>query len=197
MIVRYWDGAKWTANTHPSSLAAQHAVPQAPKRKYTWLWYAGVALILVVAALVGTGFFDSSDSSSKLAANYPTLDSSNDPTLFKPSSYEEINERDFAIILKNPWDHVGRRVVLHGTVWQFDTATGGDHFLAEVGTSPTGLMNNERAFMVGKASLLAPFIEGDEVTMHVVVDGQMTYTSTEDEEITVPQFQVAMIELTK
>ncbi|QSE94211.1 DUF2510 domain-containing protein [Rhodococcus pseudokoreensis] len=193
-IIRYWDGVRWTANAHPNSLTTQPAVPPAPKRKYAWLLYAAVALILIVAV---TGFFDPSSSTSKPAANYPTLDASKDPTLLDPSTYEEINERDFAVILKNPWDHIGRRVILHGTVWQFDTATGSDHFLAEVGTSPTRLMNNERAYIDGRASVLAPFVEGDEVTMHVVVDGQKTYTSTEEKEITVPQFQVAMIELTK
>src|SRR5699024_3039793 len=40
------------------------------------------------------------------------------------STYEELDERELARIVKAPDDHIGRQVVVHGQITQLDAATG-------------------------------------------------------------------------
>ncbi|MDZ7915241.1 MAG: hypothetical protein U5O16_25995 [Rhodococcus sp. (in: high G+C Gram-positive bacteria)] len=100
----------------------------------------------------------------------------------------------FALVVKNPWANKDRRIVLRGTIFQFDTVTGPDRFLANVGTSTFSVGNNQTAQFIGMSTELDSFIEGDEIVLHVVVDGEYEYTSTSDKFTAVPRFQIGIVQ---
>ncbi|MDI9898435.1 hypothetical protein QM716_01055 [Rhodococcus sp. IEGM 1409] len=116
-------------------------------------------------------------------------------TILDPTTYKEISSRDLEVILKDVRASSGQRIVLYGSISQFDSATGPGRFLASIGTSSIGVGNLESAHMVGDPATLKPFVKGDDVKMYVVVDGEFSYTSAADIKFTVPQFQIGMIEL--
>ncbi|WP_128970276.1 hypothetical protein [Rhodococcus opacus] len=51
-------------------------------------------------------------------------------------TYEQIGDRDFALLAKDPDAHKGRKLVIYGVVTQFDSATGKTTFRAETGANP-------------------------------------------------------------
>ncbi|WP_308262749.1 hypothetical protein [Rhodococcus erythropolis] len=122
-------------------------------------------------------------------------DLQSDQTILDRTTYQEISSRDLEVILKDIRASSGQRIVLYGSISQFDSATGPGRFLASVGTSSLGVGNFESAHMVGDPATLKPFVKGDDVKMYVVVDGEFSYTSAADIKFTVPQFQVGIIEL--
>ncbi|MGV0154456.1 hypothetical protein ACSW29_14070 [Rhodococcus sp. GB-02] len=163
------------------------------------IWFLIALAVGVVALIVGTTVV------ANLAGSKPetiTIDNAKnaqltlrkDPTFTDPATYEAIDSRDFALVVKNPWANKDRRIVLHGKIFQFDTTTGPDRFLADVGTSTIGIGNNQTAHFIGMSKELDSLIEGDEVTLYVVVDGEYGYTTTADKYTTVPQFQVGIIQ---
>lgn len=193
--MRYWDGTAWTDLVQPNSLAGTPVPPPKSKKKNGWLQYLLLGIIILIVGIVVSSLTETTGTSRESRAPV-AMDAGKDPTLLDPATYEAITEREFAIILKNPREHTGRRIILHGTVRQFDTATGPNSFLAEVGaTPPAGRFDNtESALIIGAPATLERFVAKDKVTMHVLVDGQMTYTSAAKIEITVPQFQVGIIQ---
>ncbi len=202
-IVRYWDGQQWTSQTQARSANLATVNPKPPMTSLTKVIWLLIAIAVgVVALIVGTTVV------ANLAGSKPetiTIDDAKntqltlrkDPTFTDSSTYEEINGRDFALVVKDPWANNDRRIVLRGKIFQFDTITGTDRFLANVGTSANGIGNNQTAQFIGIESELDSFVEGDEVILHVVVDGEYAYTSTSDKFTTVPRFQVGIIELAK
>ncbi|MDI9905621.1 hypothetical protein [Rhodococcus sp. IEGM 1406] len=162
---------------------------------------AAVAIVVLFGAIVAANLGDDQDNSStdRQQTRYQqSVDTRNklhtDATLSDPSTYEEISKRDFEVILKDLRAQDGRRIVLYGSIWHFDGAVGLDRFLAHVGTSTSSIGNTESAHLVGDPAMLKPFVKGDDVKMFVVVDGEYSYTSKADVEITVPQFQIGIIE---
>lgn len=116
-----------------------------------------------------------------------------------PASYEQLSERDFALIVKNPGAAVGRKVVVYGRVTQFDAATGTSQFLAR--TSPfvpdSVYDYDQNTLVVGDTSaLIQDVVEDDLVTMHAEVLGSFTYDTQAGGSTTVPKLQVNLIEVT-
>ncbi|WP_169649734.1 DUF2510 domain-containing protein [Rhodococcus sp. HNM0569] len=116
-----------------------------------------------------------------------------------PATYEQLTERDFALIAKNPNAAVGRKVVVYGRVTQFDAATGLGQFLAR--TSPfvpdSVYDYDQNTLIVGdSASLIQDVVEGDLVTMHAEVLGSFSYDTQAGGNTTVPKLQVNLIEVT-
>ncbi|MFD4469675.1 DUF2510 domain-containing protein [Rhodococcus sp. NPDC058505] len=116
-----------------------------------------------------------------------------------PASYEQLTDRDFALIAKDPAAAVGRKVVVYGRVTQFDSATGATQFLARTAPSvPDRVYDYEQnTFVVGDtAALIRDVVEDDLVTMHAEVLGSFTYDTQAGGSTTVPKLQVNLIEVT-
>ena len=200
-IVRYWDGQQWTSRTQACSanLATGNAKPpMTVLTKVIWFLIAlavGVAVLIVGTTVVANIAGSKPETVTIDDAKNAQLTLRQDPTFTDSSTYEEINDRDFALVVKDPWANRDRRIVLRGRIFQFDTVTGPDRFLANVGTSTIGIGNNQTAQFIGMGRELDSFIEGDEVILRVVVDGEYEYTSTSDKFTAVPRFQIGIIEL--
>lgn len=201
-IVRYWDGQRWTNQTQARSVDRAAVNPKPPMTSLTKvIWFLIAIAVGAVVLIVGTTIV------ANLAGPKPetvTIDDSTyrqlmlrkDPTFTDPATYQAIDDRDLALIVKNPWVNQDRRIILYGTIFQFDTTTGTDRFLANIGTSSLGIGNSQNAHLVGTIGGLESFIEGDTVKLHAVTDGEYQYTSS-GKLITVPQFQVGLIELAR
>ena len=155
--------------------------------------------VIAIMAVVSWINSSSDDGSPEQAQRQEAVDTQlglqSDPTLADPATYEELSKRDLDLIMKDIYSENGRRIVLYGSIRQFDSATGTGRFLADIGTSAIGVGNNESAHLIGDPVTLKPFVAGDEVKMFVLVDGEYSYTSTADFKLTVPQFQIRMIEM--
>lgn len=116
-----------------------------------------------------------------------------------PATYEQLTDRDFALIAKNPDAAVGRKIVVYGRVTQFDSATGTTQFLARTAPSvPDRVYDyDQNTFVVGDtAALIRDVVEDDLVTMHAEVLGSFTYDTQAGGSTTVPKLQVNLIEVT-
>ena len=199
-IVRYWDGQKWTSQTQARSTNLAMVSAKPPMTALTKvIWFLIALAAGVVALIVGTTVIANLAGSKPETvtiddATYTQLMLRKDPTSTDPATYQEIDDRDLALIVKDPWANKDRRIVLYASIYQFDTITGTDRFLANVGTSPLGIGNSQNAQLVGTITGLESFVEGDTVKLHVVVDGEYQFTSS-GKEIVVPQFQIGIIEL--
>lgn len=194
-VMRYWDGHQWTGHMQASQ-AAMPPVPPAPPKKKRWLRN----LILLGGVLIGLAIITNignSDSSPapETATAAPVVPTPNEPDLRDASTYREVDERELALILKDPRPSEGERIIIYGKIWQFDTRTGPDRFFAQISTNANGAGNNDDAQLIGNAEDLKTFVDGDVVRMHVVVDGEFRYTSTAGKKMTVPQFQIGLIEM--
>lgn len=201
-VMRYWDGTKWTQHTQAAQPVPFQGQPPTKSHVKSNLKALGaVAAVVIVALLAVTGVDTilnddrAPERSQQQEAASTQQDLQSDPTLRDSATYVEVSQRDLEVILKDMRAHNGQRIILYGTVSQFDSATGPGRFLANVGTSTLGVGNYESAHLVGDPATLKPFVENDEVKMFVVVDGEYSYTSTADFKLTVPQFQIGIIEM--
>ncbi|MGW0016951.1 DUF2510 domain-containing protein [Rhodococcus sp. NPDC003382] len=115
-----------------------------------------------------------------------------------PASYETLTDRDFALIAKNPSAATGRRIVLYGNIFQFDSITGTDKFLAN--TSPawqdSKYSYDQNTLVVAyDPAILANVVEGDIVKMYVEVAGTYSYDTQIGGSTVVPKVGLRMIEV--
>lgn len=115
-----------------------------------------------------------------------------------PSTYEQIGDRDFALLMKNPDAAAGRKLVVYGVVTQFDSGTGVDAFRANTAANPQGRSYNydQNTMVTGAPDVLANVVEEDFVTMYVEVVGSLSYSTTMGGSTTVPKFKANIIEVT-
>ncbi len=116
----------------------------------------------------------------------------------KPSSYEDIGARDFALVAKNPDQHTGKKYVLYGYVSQFDAATGDSAFRASAGADRADEWyeyDTNVLVQADSAALLANVVQDDIVKMYVVGAGDFSYDTQIGGNTTVPMFKVNMIEV--
>lgn len=189
-IVRYWDGQQWTNQTQASQPSYFQGPSASPKK--------GKVLIPILAVLGGLIVIFVGVNILAGPAPSPTMVESKpakvEQSISDSSTYREVDERELALILKDPDTNKGERIIVYGQIWQFDTRTGPDRFLADIGTNPLGIGNNQSAQLIGTESSLKTLVSGDKVRMHVIVDGEYSYTSTADHKLTVPQFQIGIIQ---
>lgn len=204
-IQRYWNGLQWSDATRPTPIPASPLATK-PERKTSspaqiLRSLAGIAVVVIAVAIVFNLINDNNktDERQEQQQYQQAIDTrddlQSDETILDPTTYKEISSRDLEVILKDVRASSGQRIVLYGSISQFDSATGPGRFLASVGTSSLGVGNFESAHMVGDPATLQPFVKGDDVKMHVIVDGEFSYTSAADIKFTVPQFQIGIIEL--
>lgn len=204
---RYWNGNQWTDSTRlnptippaTGNLTTLTATETSKIRSNVKAVARLIVAVIAIMAVVSWINSSSDDGSPEQAQRQEAVDTQlglqSDPTLADPATYEELSKRDLDLIMKDIYSENGRRIVLYGSIRQFDSATGTGRFLADIGTSAIGVGNNESAHLIGDPVTLKPFVAGDEVKMFVLVDGEYSYTSTADFKLTVPQFQIRMIEM--
>lgn len=109
------------------------------------------------------------------------------------STYQEIDDRTWALVAKDPKAHIGEKYVVYGKVTQFDSATGRSAFRAN-----TGGEQQEYSYkydvntMVSTAdpAQVSEIVEDDLVKMYVRVTGALTYSTTIGGSTTAPQVQI-------
>lgn len=108
-------------------------------------------------------------------------------------SYEELDERTLAQIVKAPDDHIGRQVVVHGRITQLDAATGKCFVRVSIAHSPQDDWHEYEHNSVGFAGdgesdcpVLDPFVADDEVTLWVTIGGSLSYDTQIGGSTTVP-----------
>ena len=124
-----------------------------------------------------------------------------DPTtaFVLPKNFETLNKRGWAKVVKSPDTYIGRGFKLFACIWQFDAATGDDGFLGNASFHKVQYWNldGENAAFTGDAGKLAPFVEGDIVSMNVAMLGSYSYDTQAGGNTTVPSFQVVKIKQEK
>lgn len=114
------------------------------------------------------------------------------------ATYQEIDERTWALVAKDPAAHAGEKYVIYGRVFQFDAATGTSRFLAN-----TGAAQQEYSYQYDTTAMisatdpakLADVVEDDIVKMYVKVTGPYSYDTRVGNGNTVTAAQVNSIEV--
>lgn len=115
-----------------------------------------------------------------------------------PASFQEIDERAWALVAKDPASHVGEKYVVFGAVTQFDSATGPSSFRAN-----TGAIQQDRWYdyevntivNADSAAAVAEVVEDDLLKMYVKVEGAMTYSTTIGGSTTAPKVALKNYEI--
>jgi hypothetical protein len=116
-----------------------------------------------------------------------------------PRTYETLGKRGWAKVVKSPDTYAGRGYKLVACIYQFDGATGDDGFLAQASwhKEPYWYTDGQNAAFTGTAAKLAPFVEGDIVSMSVTTLGSYSYDTQAGGNTTVPSFRVDKIKQEK
>jgi hypothetical protein len=116
------------------------------------------------------------------------------------AAHKNISARQWDLIYKNPDAHVGERIIVYGEIFQFDSATGDDSFLANVDgvrRVEYGIaLYEDNTAMMGDASKFADFVEEDMFVARVTVEGSLDYDTQIGGNTTVPLLQVDSIKRT-
>ncbi|MBD0841009.1 hypothetical protein [Streptomyces sp. TRM68416] len=113
------------------------------------------------------------------------------------ATYDPLTAREWALIAKDPDDHIGEHYVVYGVVTQFDAATGPDAFRADV----DGVRHAEayeyptNTVLTGDEAALDQIVMGDAFRAKVEVTGTLTYETQIGGSTTVPQLQVDAIKV--
>lgn len=116
--------------------------------------------------------------------------------LTDPANYERIDERELALIARDPDAHRGRKIVIYGDVSQADSVTGNSRIRAN---TAAGQYWNWYDFdlnsvvSVKNPSLIANVVEDDLVELYVEVAGAMSYSTTMGGKTTVPEFTAHVV----
>lgn len=109
------------------------------------------------------------------------------------STYEELEERDLAQIVKAPDDHIGRQVIVYGAITQLDAATGKCFVRISITDSPQDAWYDYEHNSVGVAGdgesdcpVLDPFVADDEVKLWITIGGSISYDTQIGGSTTVP-----------
>jgi hypothetical protein len=111
--------------------------------------------------------------------------------------HREVSARDWQLIAKSPDSHIGERVTVYGYVFQFDSATGPDRFLAHadgVRHRRSYEYDTNTAF-AGSAAMFENVVEKDVFRAEVTVLGSYSYNTQIGGSTTVPRLQVDKIEV--
>ncbi|HEY3335282.1 MAG TPA: hypothetical protein VGK16_08640 [Candidatus Limnocylindrales bacterium] len=121
------------------------------------------------------------------------------PAITLPSTYNTPSKRTWAKVVKAPDKYIGKGLKLWACIFQFDAATGEDGFLANASYKKQTYWNlyGDNAAFGGDAGKLSDFVEGDIVTLSVVILGSYSYDTQAGGNTTVPSFQVVKIKRQK
>lgn len=197
---RYWTGTEW-GPTAP--------VTESPKRQpRSPLKVALVtAVVLFVVLGIAAAIDDKPDRSSSAASTTSSAASSwmtptstvppgPSPQDLDPANYAALDDRDFAILVKNPDGAIGRKVIVYGKVTQFDAATGQSDFRADTGPELPNRRNQYEQNTIVHAedpTIVADVVEGDLVELYVEVYGSYSYDTSMGGRTTVPRFTAYIV----
>ena len=180
----------------PTKNPANQPAPQ-PRKKRRARWI--VIPVLVLAVFAGCSIVMSglgSTSAGKLSSNNQAPVSQE-----QVDAAPELTERDLALLVKDPDANTGKTVVLYARITQFDAATGGCIFRANVAHQK---MENrwdygENAVFGGEGgkagcSALKGFVVEDEIRVTATSLGSISYETQIRGNTTVPAFRVEKIE---
>lgn len=147
----------------------------------------------------------SASSSSTTPSPTPSSSSSTSRPSWLPkdpdlSTFPEIDDRKFAQVVKDPEEHQGEKLIVHGKVQQLDSATGGCYMLAEIGSAYQPdvydyTTNSAQYDESDSCSNFDPLVEKDNVKLWVVVAGSKSYDTQAGGNTTVPAFAVYKAEI--
>lgn len=118
------------------------------------------------------------------------------------STFKEIDERSYALIAKDPDAHIGTNLLLYGSIWQFDSATGKCAMLLSTAAS-----QQENSYDYDQDVMAVsgdwetdcpefdPLVEGDHVKLWVTVVQSLSYDTQIGGNTTVPMVVVWKAEL--
>lgn len=108
-----------------------------------------------------------------------------EPPKFREGDYDDLTAREFSKIARDPNAHVGEQVLVFGEVFQFDSRTGTDQFLADVdGDRDTegeefGFLSYDHTALLGegefKRAKFDDVVEDDHFVAWVTVIGSFDY----------------------
>lgn len=113
------------------------------------------------------------------------------------ASFTEVDSRTLAKIMRRPKANVDKNLIIYGEIWQFDSRTGTDAFLAEVASSNTtsyGFFDGDDALLIGTKRKFNDFIEEDVFRAKVVPVKMYNYDTAAGGTNSVPIFRVEGIE---
>lgn len=116
-------------------------------------------------------------------------------------TYNEVAERDLAILAKDPDATEGANYIFYGTVSQFDAATGPCTFRSNIATAPQentwdySLNSVVTVAGEGDCPMLANVVQDDVVKMWVTSTGAFTYDTQIGGSTSVPMFVVRKVEV--
>ncbi|MFC7465585.1 hypothetical protein [Brachybacterium sp. GCM10030252] len=118
------------------------------------------------------------------------------------STYEELDERTLAQIVKAPDDHIGRQAIVYGVITQLDAATGKCFVRISLAASPQDDWYDYEHNSVGFAGdgesdcpVLDPFVADDEVKLWITIGGSISYDTQIGGSTTVPAYLIGDAEL--
>lgn len=112
------------------------------------------------------------------------------------STFETVDDREMALIHKNPDGSAGKELIIYGDIIQLDAATGPCNFLMSAAADPGldfgGQFNAFAASGDGSSvcPVFDPLVEGDRVKLWVTVLGSLSYDTQVGGNTTVPEFHV-------
>lgn len=228
-FLRWWDGIQWTDETQlltppappkrKKGLAVAAAILAALGVILLFNAFLSTVLLvtsmaLAVAALARKqrlkvlsiaclciaplAFFVSMVSSSgKPSAN----SDASDPVAVVASDYKEMTDRELALIVKDPDDHEGERLVIYAKVTQFDSATGECSFRGTASAVPVDSSwdYKENIFLLGGSGgvpcdELKDYVEDDEIRVLATSQGEVQYETAMRASMSAPQFRIDKIE---
>jgi len=111
--------------------------------------------------------------------------------------YDDLTQRDWKLIAKDPDGNKNRYVHVFGKITQFDAATGTSRFRADVAGTLEEInatyFYGDNTFLSCSSALLRDFIAGDKFDAKVKIDGAYTYTNTLNGSISVPSLTIVSI----
>lgn len=117
------------------------------------------------------------------------------------ATFAALNERDFALLARDPDAHLGDQLIVTGVVSQFDAATGRCGFLAQIGHDRMANSydyGQNSAFTAGDGfsdcAVLDDVVEDDHVRLWVTALGSYSYDTQIGGNTTVPFFEVHKVE---
>lgn len=117
------------------------------------------------------------------------------PVVKPPEPHRAVDARDWLLIAKAPDSHIGERIVIHGHVTQFDSATGTSAFRASV----DGIRHKQtyqyvtNTLLRGSTDQLKNVVTNDQFKAEVTVGGSFSYDTQIGGNTTVPVLQIDSI----
>ena len=141
-------------------------------------------------------------AAAPIASAVPTPTAAAAPTKApKQPKYQKLSAREWSLIARDPSAHTGRRIIVHGVVFQADAATGTNVVMAHVDGKKRlpeyGYVDyDDDAMLVDGGAGFSQLVEDDLFTAHVIVEGAETYDTAIGGSNTVPRLTVTSLKVT-